>query len=202
MVPVSFAVHPVLVVLFWLTFGAWVALWLGIVQRDRGTDVHTPSDQGSRALIGITLWSGVLGAFLLAWTVPATQLPGSGWPVLLSGLVLMWGGMVVRLWAVRTLGRLFRTVVLIQDHHRLIDEGPYRYLRHPSYAGSLLTLAGLGLALGNGLSLLVAVLGALVGFTRADTPRRGRPAGTLRRRLHRVYPAHGALYLVEVRSPS
>jgi hypothetical protein len=82
MVPVSFAVHPVLVVLFWLTFGAWVALWLGIVQRDRGTDVHTPSDQGSRALIGITLWSGVLGAFLLAWTVPATQLPGSGWPVL------------------------------------------------------------------------------------------------------------------------
>lgn len=166
MVPCSFAVHPVAVVLFWLTFGAWVAFWLSIVQRDRGTEVHTPSDQGSRALIGITLWSGVLGAFLLAWTVPATQIPGSGWPVLLCGLALMWCGMVVRLWAVRTLGHLFRTVVLIQDHHRLIDDGPYRCIRHPSYAGSLLTLAGLGLALGNWLSLLVAVLGALVGFTR------------------------------------
>lgn len=166
MVHFSFAVHPVPVVLFWLTFGAWVAFWLAIVRRDGGTAVRTPSDQRSRALIGITLWSGVLGAFLTAWTVPATQLPGSGWPVLLSGLVLMWCGMAVRLWAVRTLGRLFRTVVLIQDDHRLIDAGPYRRLRHPSYAGSLLTLVGLGLGLGNGLSLLVAVLSALIGFTR------------------------------------
>ena len=57
-------------------------------------------------------------------------------------------------------------MVLIQDRHRIIDDGPYRLLRHPSYAGSLLTLAGLGLALGNWLSLLAAVLGALVGFTR------------------------------------
>jgi protein-S-isoprenylcysteine O-methyltransferase len=157
---------PIAGVLFWCTFGAWVLLWLGIVRRDRGTDVRTPSDQGSRALIGITLWSGVLSAFLLAWTVPAARLPGYGGPVLLGGLVLMWGGMALRLWAVRTLGRLFRTVVLIHDHHRLIDDGPYRVLRHPSYAGSLLTLAGLGLALGNWLSLLAAVLGALVGFTR------------------------------------
>jgi protein-S-isoprenylcysteine O-methyltransferase len=157
---------PVAVVLFWLTFGAWVVLWLGIVRRDRGTNIRPPADQGSRALIGITLWSGVLGAFLLAWTVPAAQILGYGWPVLLGGLALMWGGMALRLWAVRTLGRLFRTVVRIDDHHRLIDDGPYRLLRHPSYAGSLLTLAGLGLALGNWLSLLAAVLGALVGFTR------------------------------------
>jgi protein-S-isoprenylcysteine O-methyltransferase Ste14 len=166
MVYVSFAVHPILVVLFWLTFGAWVVLWLGIVRRDRGTNVRTPSDQGSRALIGITLWSGVLVAFLAAWTVPATQIPGSGWSVVLGGLGLMWCGMVLRLWAVRTLGHFFRTVVLIQDSHRIIDDGPYRLLRHPSYAGSLLTLAGLGLALGNWLSLLAAVLGGLVGFAR------------------------------------
>jgi protein-S-isoprenylcysteine O-methyltransferase Ste14 len=166
MVHVSFALYPLRAVLFWLTFCAWVALWLGIVRRDRGTDVRTPADQGSRALIGITLWSGVLGAFLMAWTVPATRMPGTGWSVLLSGLTLMWCGMAIRLWAVRTLGPLFRTVVLIHKAHRLIDNGPYRLLRHPSYAGSLLTLAGLGLALGNWLSLLVAVLGALAGFTR------------------------------------
>ena len=78
----------------------------------------------------------------------------------------MWGGVVLRIWAVRTLGSLFRTVVVIQDKHELIIAGPYRLLRHPSYAGSLLTLAGIGLALGNWLSLLVAVLGALIGFTR------------------------------------
>jgi protein-S-isoprenylcysteine O-methyltransferase Ste14 len=167
--PFSLARDPVPVVLFWLNFGAWVAIWIGLVVRDKGVDIHTPSDQGSRTRIGISLWSGVAGAFLLAWAVPAAQLPGSGWPLLLVGLVAMWGGIALRIWAVRTLGRFFRTVVMIQEHHQLISDGPYRLLRHPSYAGTLLTLAGLGLALGNGLSLLVAVLGALIGFTHRIT---------------------------------
>jgi len=94
------------------------------------------------------------------------QIPGGGWSVLLGGVGVMWCGITLRLWAVRTLGPFFRTVVLIHDNHNLIHDGPYRLLRHPSYAGSLLTLAGLGLALGNWLSLLAAVGCALVGFTR------------------------------------
>lgn len=168
MVHFSFATDPLPILLFWLTFGAWVVLWSGIVLRDRGSnvDVHTPSDQGSRTVLGISLWSGVLLAFLMAWAVPAAHISGRGWPLLLWGLGLMWGGMALRVWAVQTLGPLFRTVVVIQDKHHLIIAGPYRLLRHPSYAGSLLTLAGIGLALGNWLSLLVAVLGALIGFTR------------------------------------
>jgi protein-S-isoprenylcysteine O-methyltransferase len=168
MVHFSFATDPLPILLFWLSFGAWVVIWIGLVLRDRGSnvDVHTPSDQGSRTVIGISLWSGVLLAFLMAWAVPAAHIPGRGWPLLLAGLGLMWGGIALRVWAVRTLGSLFRTVVVIQDKHALIIAGPYRLLRHPSYAGSLLTLAGIGLALGNWLSLLVAVLGALIGFTR------------------------------------
>jgi len=168
MVHFSLAADPLPMLLFWLNFCAWVAIWIGLVLRDRGSnvDVHTPTDQGSRTVIGISLWSGVLLAFLTAWAVPAAHFPGSGWPLLLGGLVLMWGGIALRVWAVRTLGPLFCTVVVIQDDHRLITTGPYRLLRHPSYAGSLLTLAGLGLALGSWLSLLVAVLGALIGFTR------------------------------------
>jgi protein-S-isoprenylcysteine O-methyltransferase len=166
MMPFALAAHPVPAILFWLTFGAWVAVWLGIVRRDREIDVHTPTDQGSRTLIGTSLWCGVLLAFLTAWTIPAAHLPGPGWPLLLGGLGMMWGGIALRLWAVRTLGPRFRTVVMIDDDHQLITTGPYRLLRHPSYAGSLLTLAGLGLALGNWLSLLSAVLGALLGFIR------------------------------------
>ena len=156
MVHFSLAADPLPMLLFWLNFCAWVAIWIGLVLRDRGSnvDVHTPTDQGSRTVIGISLWSGVLLAFLTAWAVPAAHIPGSGWPLLLGGLVLMWGGIALRVWAVRTLGPLFCTVVVIQDDHRLITTGPYRLLRHPSYAGSLLTLAGLGLALGSWLSLL------------------------------------------------
>jgi protein-S-isoprenylcysteine O-methyltransferase len=168
MVHFSLATNPGPILLFWLNFCAWVVIWIGLVLRDRRfeVDVHTPTDQGSRAVIGISLWSGVLLAFLMAWAVPAAHLPGSGWALLLGGLVLMWGGIALRVWAVRTLGPLFCTVVVIQDDHQLITSGPYRLLRHPSYAGTLLTLVGLGLALGSWLSLLVAVLGALIGFTR------------------------------------
>jgi hypothetical protein len=53
----SLARDPVLLVLFWLNFGIWVAIWVGLVVRDKGVDIHTPSDQGSRIRIGISLWS-------------------------------------------------------------------------------------------------------------------------------------------------
>jgi protein-S-isoprenylcysteine O-methyltransferase len=168
MVQFSLATAPIPIILFWLNFCAWVAIWIGLVLRDRGfnIDVHTPTDQGSRTLIGISLWSGVLLALLTAWAVPAAHIPGNGWLLLLVGLGMLWGGIALRVWAVRTLGPRFRTVVMIDDDHQLITTGPYRLLRHPSYAGSLLTLAGIGVALGNWLSLLLAVLGALIGFTR------------------------------------
>jgi isoprenylcysteine carboxyl methyltransferase (ICMT) family protein YpbQ len=41
------------------------------------------------------------------------------------------------MWAILTLGRFFRFVVVIQEGHRIIDRGPYRFLRHPSYTGGL-----------------------------------------------------------------
>ena len=91
----------------------------------------------------------------------------------------MWGGMALRVWAVRTLDTSsgpwssFRTTSAHYD-------GPYRLLRHPSYAGSLLTLAGIGLALGNWLSLLLAVLRRPGRLHPADTGRRGDAAGPLR----------------------
>ena len=73
MVHFLFATDPLPILLFWLNFGAWVVIWIGLVLRDRGfhVDVHTPTDQGSRTLIGISLWSGVLLALLTAWAVPA-----------------------------------------------------------------------------------------------------------------------------------
>ena len=98
MVHFSLAAEPLPIILFWLNFCAWVAIWIGLVLRDRGSDVdvHTPSDQGSRTFIGISLWSGVLFAFLTAWGVPTAQIPGSGWLLLLGGIVAMWCGIALR----------------------------------------------------------------------------------------------------------
>ena len=66
--------------------------------------------------------------------------------------------MAVRLWAVRTLGRWFTTVVRVAPDQQVVAGGPYRWVRHPSYLGLLLTLAGLGLMLSDWLLLASAVL--------------------------------------------
>lgn len=61
------------------------------------------------------------------------------------------------------LGRFFTRSVTIQAGQPVIDAGPYRRLRHPSYTGYLLTLLGLGLTVANRISLVLAVAVQLVG---------------------------------------
>ncbi|EPQ51452.1 ICMT-domain-containing protein [Gloeophyllum trabeum ATCC 11539] len=63
-------------------------------------------------------------------------------PIFLSGVTLMVLGCVLRKWCYRTLGRLFTFEVSIDPSHRLVTEGPYAYVRHPSYTGIFLVLAG------------------------------------------------------------
>jgi protein-S-isoprenylcysteine O-methyltransferase Ste14 len=63
---------------------------------------------------------------------------GGGWAPAAAGLVVLAAGVALRTWAILTLGRLFKFVVVIQDGHRVVASGPYRLLRHPSYTGGLL----------------------------------------------------------------
>jgi protein-S-isoprenylcysteine O-methyltransferase Ste14 len=52
----------------------------------------------------------------------------------------------------------------VVDEQTVVDRGPYRWVRHPSYTGLLLTLVGLGLALGNWLSVLTLVVLPVAGL--------------------------------------
>jgi protein-S-isoprenylcysteine O-methyltransferase Ste14 len=58
------------------------------------------------------------------------------------GLALLTLGGALRLAAVFVLGRRFTGLVAIQEEHRLETGGLYRHIRHPSYAGMLLYMAG------------------------------------------------------------
>jgi protein-S-isoprenylcysteine O-methyltransferase Ste14 len=85
--------------------------------------------------------------------------------VMSVGLVVAWCGIAFRLWAIRSLGRFFRGVVHIQEGHRVVRSGPYRWLRHPSYTGGLLGVLGLSVGFGNAVSALVlfgAILAAML----------------------------------------
>jgi protein-S-isoprenylcysteine O-methyltransferase len=56
-----------------------------------------------------------------------------------TALAAMLGGLGLRTWAVATLGRWFTWNVAVQPGQRLVTSGPYRFVRHPSYTGALLT---------------------------------------------------------------
>ncbi len=91
-------------------------------------------------------------------------------PILLNGQLALIGtiiiliGIIIRFIAIKQLGRFFTVNVTIRDEHKLIRSGFYKYLRHPSYTGSLLSFFGFGLSLNNWLSLVIVFLPILFAF--------------------------------------
>ncbi len=64
----------------------------------------------------------------------------SGWFV--CGLVVLLLGVWLRLSAIRALGPFFTAVVAVQPGQTVVERGPFRLIRHPSYAGALLAAIG------------------------------------------------------------
>ena len=87
---------------------------------------------------------------------PGAVIGGGVWHFIL-GAVLAWLGLLLRWWSFVTLGRYFTLVVMTSEDQPVVDRGPYRVLRHPSYTGLLLIFAGVGLMLGNWVSAVGAV---------------------------------------------
>ena len=83
----------------------------------------------------------------------------------LGGLLVIGAGVGVRFWAMRTLRRHFTYAVSIQAEHELIEQGLYRYIRHPAYLGELLVFLGIGLAFANWVSLASLVVFPFVAFS-------------------------------------
>jgi protein-S-isoprenylcysteine O-methyltransferase Ste14 len=80
---------------------------------------------------------------------------GGGPVIVVVGVLVAVAGLALRIWAILTLDQLFTFAVGIAADHRVVQNGPYRFLRHPGYAGVLLIALGVGIALQNWLSLAV-----------------------------------------------
>src|SRR5207245_11240827 len=80
------------------------------------------------------------------------------------GIFLMFLGVLVRQYAIAILGRFFSLSVQISEDHKVVEKGPYRLVRHPSYTGVLITFAGLGLAVQSLGALLVLLLFFVISF--------------------------------------
>ncbi|WP_378103720.1 methyltransferase family protein [Chryseobacterium sp. sg2396] len=101
------------------------------------------------------LWMAIPGSIMSAVAaLYLTRIPISDevW-IHYLGVACIWIGIILRFVIIRALGKYFTVDVTIREDHKIKREGFYRYIRHPSYAFSLLTSLGLGLYLNNWLSL-------------------------------------------------
>lgn len=80
------------------------------------------------------------------------------------GLSLIIIGCIVRWWSIYSLRRYFTVNVSIQEDHRLVESGIYHYIRHPSYAGSLLSFLGLGIVFSNWIVAIIIFFPILFTF--------------------------------------
>jgi len=120
-------------------------------------------DQGSWWIIALA--SSVMAVIILLalhfkWQ---TDLPEYLVPI---GFILMGLGIALRAWAVICLKEFFTMHVKISSNHRLIKNGPYKFVRHPSYLGVFITTVGFGLASGYFFVLIafLVILGGSLGY--------------------------------------
>jgi protein-S-isoprenylcysteine O-methyltransferase Ste14 len=104
-----------------------------------------------------------ISALLPAWFNSAALplMPAIAW----TGVAFGGCGLALRLWAVLTLRERYSKTLLIQEEHPVERGGPYLWVRHPGYLGSLLTLNGIALASGNWAVLLASLIATLAAYT-------------------------------------
>lgn len=149
--------------LYWMVIIVWIVSEASAFVRGVTIAPDRRLDRSSGpALIGgllLAIWiGGVLGK-----EVPGAAI-GAGQPlVFVFGLLLALAGIAIRQVAIATLGRFFTVRVMTAPDQTVVDRGLYRYIRHPSYTGSLLTVLGVLLCSTNWLSLACFAL-AIPGF--------------------------------------
>jgi protein-S-isoprenylcysteine O-methyltransferase Ste14 len=156
MIPVPFG-QPVAGAVFSAAFAAFAALELAIRVATIRNRAKGTQEWSSLVVVIAGVGAGVAGGLLIALHVTWAVIPVWRGAFFVAGIVVMVLGIALRAWSVIALGRNFTVYVQVRDEQPVVESGPYRLLRHPSYTGLLLVCLGIGLALGNWLALIVVV---------------------------------------------
>jgi protein-S-isoprenylcysteine O-methyltransferase Ste14 len=115
-------------------------------------------DRGNRWVIAVFGVLGLLLGYLPAYTERIGVWVIDGDLVRWLGVVLSAAGGALRIWPVYVLGWRFSGLVAIQKGHRLVTDGVYGVIRHPSYLGLLINALGWALAFRSGVGVLLTAL--------------------------------------------
>jgi protein-S-isoprenylcysteine O-methyltransferase Ste14 len=115
-------------------------------------------DRSNRWVIAVFGVLGLLLGYVPAYTERIGVWVIDGDAVRWLGVVLSAAGGALRIWPVYVLGRRFSGLVAIQKGHRLVTDGVYGVIRHPSYLGLLINALGWALAFRSGVGVLLTAL--------------------------------------------
>jgi len=129
----------------WLS---WLVYWLAAAQRTAPNKRMETLLEGAsyRIPLGIGVFLMVFWRMPLFLRIPAlwTQSPlGAG-----TGLAFTVAGLCFAVWARMHLGKYWSGRITLKENHRVIQTGPYAWVRHPIYSGLILALFGTAITLG------------------------------------------------------
>ena len=134
--------------IFSIVFLLWILseiVGAGIVPRLRRGRARTRRGRGRGS--SLLIYVGVVASLGIAFSFAGADIAKLPSWACYPGVMLMAVGIVVRQWSIAVLGRSFSGALRVQKDQTLVESGPYRYVRHPSYTGALIFFVGLGLAL-------------------------------------------------------
>lgn len=146
-------VHPKIIVIIAASVCVWLTQPAFSVAE---TNEKQHSDKFSVILIlSMSLISGVVP--VLDWAYFDFSKSDFTW-MTITGVVMIVTGILFRAWAVRTLGQYFTPTVQIKEEHQLINTGPYKIIRHPSYFAAFLSITGAAVLLESLTGIVVSII--------------------------------------------
>lgn len=112
-----------------------------MITRRAKSGTASVKDKGSLRMMWRIILVSLCVALLAQRFFPVAICMTSDCEYVALGLLCL--GMAIRWGSIIYLGRYFTVNVAITAEHRLVVTGPYRYVRHPSYTGLLITFLGL-----------------------------------------------------------
>jgi protein-S-isoprenylcysteine O-methyltransferase Ste14 len=137
---------------------------LTVTRRSRSR-TGTKQDKSTLGVLWLVIMASVTAGVFVAMNWRAAALPQERMFAFV-GVFLFVAGLLLRWWAIITLGRFFTVDVTIEKDHELVERGPFSVVRHPSYTGVLLAFVGFALTLHNWAALLIILVPIFAAFIR------------------------------------
>jgi protein-S-isoprenylcysteine O-methyltransferase Ste14 len=156
--PLPFDGERIYALTFWIACALWILPEIIAAKAMRSRASSNARDRGSLQLISLLWIIGIILDIFLSLRLPQATIHGNRNAIFSVGIGLMLSGTAFRWYCASRLGKYFTFDVATQSGQTVVENGPYRYVRHPSYTGALVSLLGFGLALGNWAGMVAGLI--------------------------------------------